>query len=289
MQKRTLGNTLQTLFAVIAGNVLFALTVKLFLLPAGLAAGGTTGIGLVVEHFTGIPIPLTVLVFNVSMLILGWILLGKAFALTTVVSSFAYPIALECFDKLLGTLVLTEDIFLCTLFSGLGVGAALGIVIRAGASTGGMDIPPLILNRHFRFPVTTTLYVFDVIILLCQASFNTWDRILYGIFYIIIYTMVLDKLLLFGKDRTEIRVISDRAEEIREAILRDVDRGCTIIYGQGGYSRQDIQIVMSVISSRELPKAERLIHSIDPASFIILSKASEVHGRGFDRDKVDPR
>ncbi len=278
----------RSLIAVLVGNFLFALTIKLFLLPSNLAAGGTTGVALVVEHFLGILFNLTVLIFNIAMLLLGWALVGKQFALTTVVSTFAYPLALECLDRLLGPVVITQDIFLCTLFSGLGVGISLGIVIRAGAATGGMDIPPLILNRYFRIPVAVSLNIFDVCILLAQAFFNAPDRILYGIFYIIIYSIVLDKCLLMGKDRTEIRVISSKSEEIREAILRDVDRGCTLIYGEGGYSRKDIRIVMSVISMRELPKAEKLIHSIDPDCFIILTKANEVHGRGFNRAKVDP-
>ena len=275
--KRLLGNVL----AVLLGNVLCALSIKLFLLPAGLAATGTTGIALLLEHLFGLPISATVLAINVIMLLLGLVLLGKQFALTTLVSSFAYPVALECFDRLLGDLVLTEDIFLCSLCAGLGVGLSVGIAIRAGASTGGTDIVSLLLHRFFRVSVSGSMYVIDVTILLSQALYSTPEQVLYGVFYVIVYTVVLDKVLMLGTGCTEIKVISKKAEAIRTAILRDIDRGCTMLYGQGGYSSQPTQVVMSVVSSRELAKTERLIHAIDPECFIILSKASEVQGEGF--------
>lgn len=166
---QNLWQKLTVLALVVMGNALYALTVKLFLLPAGLVTGGTTGIALAINRGIGIPVALFVLIFNVLMLVTGYALLGKAFAVTTIISTFVYPAALELFNQVLGDVVITEDILLCSLFSGLGIGASLGLVIRAGASTGGMDIPPLVLNRYFRIPVSVSLYVFDFCILLCQA------------------------------------------------------------------------------------------------------------------------
>ena len=148
---------------VILGNILYALAVRLFLMPAGLLTGGTTGIGLALNRAFGIPVSSFVLVFNVIMLLIGWKVMGRKFALTTIVSTFVYPIALGFFERLFGNLVLTEDLFLCTIFSGLGIGASLGIVIRAGASTGGMDIPPLVLNHYLRIPVSVFMYVLSLI------------------------------------------------------------------------------------------------------------------------------
>ena len=146
-----------SLMVVILGNILYALAVKLFLMPAGLLTGGTTGIGLALNRSFGIPVATFVLIFNVTMLLIGWKVMGRKFALTTVVSTFVYPIALGFFEKVFGDLVLTQDLFLCTIFSGLGIGGSLGIVIRAGASTGGMDIPPLVLNHYFKIPVSVSV------------------------------------------------------------------------------------------------------------------------------------
>lgn len=268
--------TVISLAAVVAGNFLYALTVKLFLLPAGLVTGGTTGMALTVNYLTGIPISGFVLVFNVIMLLLGYRVLGKAFASTTLASTFLYPAALEIFDRTLEGVVLTEDVLLCTIFSGLGIGIALGIVIRSGASTGGMDIPPLVLKRFFRIPVSVSMYAFDVCILLSQAVFRKAENILYGIVLVMIYTIVLDKMLLMGTTRTEVRIISRRSEQIRDAILKELDRGVTMLDGESGYLHNRTQMIFSVISNRELPKVERIIRGIDPESFMVVSRVSEV-------------
>ena len=271
--------------SVIAGNILYALTVKLFLLPSGLVTGGTTGIALTINHFFGISITQFVLLFNIIMLIAGYLVLGKQFAATTLASTFLYPFALEIFDRILGDYVMTDDLLLCTIFSGLGIGIALGIVIRSGASTGGMDIPPLILQKTFHIPVSGSMYAFDVVILLGQALFRPAENILYGIVLVMIYTMVLDKLLLMGATRTELKVISEKSDEIRNAILTQIDRGVTLLDGETGYLRNKTQVLLSIISKRELPKIEKLIHSIDPESFIVVSRVNEVNGRGFSMKK----
>lgn len=286
MRKKRTGNGLvSTIIAVILGNALYALSVKLFLLPSGLITGGTTGIAISVHHYFGIPISLFVFGFNVMMLLVGYLVLGKTFASTTLASTFLYPFLLELLDRWLGNIMITNDILLCTLFSGLGIGMALGIVIRSGASTGGMDIPPLVLKKFFKLPVSFSMYVFDVIILLSQAIFSQSEMILYGIVLIIIYTMTLDKMLLLGTTRTEIKVISHRANEIRDAILKQMDRGVTMLDGEGGYQREKLQMIFSVISNRELPKIERIVHGIDPECFMSVSRVSEVRGRGFTMNK----
>ncbi|MGN0351147.1 MAG: YitT family protein [Roseburia sp.] len=284
MQKKWL-REIRALLFILGGNALYALAVKLFILPADLMTGGTTGIALVVNYFTGCPISMFVLVFNVLMLLIGFFLLGKKFALTTIVSTFAYPIFLEFFEQLLGEIKIAEDPMLCTIFAGLGIGVALGVVIRNGASTGGMDIPPLVLNKYFKIPVSVSLYFFDICILAAQMLYNKPEHILYGMLLVMVYSLVLDKLLLIGTTRTEVKVVSKQPDRIREAILSDLDRGVTILHGEGGYLEQETQVILSVVSNRELPKVEQLIHSIDPESFMIVSRVSEVRGRGFSMSK----
>ena len=274
-----------TVATVILGNVFYAFVIRLFLLPGNLMTGGTTGIGLVVKHFTGTSISGFVLVFNIVMLIVGWTLLGKKFALTTVISSFTYPIALEAANHIFGDLVITTDPMQNTIFAGLGIGIGLGIVIRTGASTGGMDIPPLVLNKYFRIPVSVSLNVFDMLILVLQIVYNPPERVLYGVLLVMIYTTVLDKVLMMGNTKTEVKVISSQVEEIRQVILAQVDRGVTMLYGEGGYRQEQTQIVLSIVSNRELPQVEKLIRHIDPEAFMIVSRVTEVRGRGFSLSK----
>lgn len=283
--KKDISRLLPSVAAVIAGNFLYAFTVKAFLLPSGLVTGGTTGIALTMEHLLQTPISLFVLLFNVTMLLVGWRILGRAFALTTLGSTFLYPLALEIWERVLGDMILTDDILLCTVFTGLGIGISLGIVIRSGASTGGMDIPPLVLKKLFRVPVSVSMYAFDFAILLSQALFRPMENILYGILLVLIYTIVLDKMLLMGASRTEIKVISSKSGEICDAILRQADRGVTLLQGKGGYLRSETEVVLSVISNCEVAKVERIVHGIDPECFLIVSRVQEVKGRGFSLSK----
>ena len=195
------------------------------------------------------------------------------------------PAFLELFERLLDGRVLTEDIFLCTIFSGLGIGVALGMVIRAGASTGGMDIPPLVLNKWFHLPVSSTMMVFDFIILAAQAAFSPVRQSLYGVVMAIIYTVVLDKVLMLGTTRTEVKIISAKSDEICAAIFAQLDRGVTILHGEGGYLREPESVLLSVVSNRQLPRLEKLAHTIDPTCFMIVSHVTEVSGRGFSLEK----
>ena len=277
--------SVRSIAAIFLGNVLYALTVKVFLLPANLVSGGATGIALAANHLTGVSVSGFLFLVNMSMMILGLIVLGKAFVATTLASTFLIPAALEVFDRLLGDFVLTDDILLCTLFAGLGVGVSLGIVIRTGASTGGMDIPPLILYKCFRIPVSVSLYAFDVCILLLQAPFQEAENILYGIVFVLLSAIALDKTMMIGTTQTEVKIISSKSEEIREAILKQLDRGVTLLNAEGGYLHDKSQMIFSVISNRELFKLEKIVHGIDPASFMVVTRVSEVRGRGFTMDK----
>lgn len=280
-RKRKIKNTL----LVLLGNIIYACTVKFFLLPSGLMTGGTTGIALAVNYWTGLSVSLFVLLFNVAMLIIGWIVFGRAFAFSTILSTFAYPVFLSALNFIFGDVVITDDVLMNMVFSGLGIGVALGTVIRTGASTGGMDIPPLMLQKYFKIPVSVSMYVFDFIILLLQAITHTADEVLYGIVLVLIYTMALDKMIMIGTTKTELKIVSCKSEEIRQAILEQMDRGVTMLEGEGGYLRKPTQIVLSVISNREVPKIEKIIHEIDPESFLIISRVSEVRGRGFTLSK----
>lgn len=276
---------LTNLLLVLLGNTIYALSVKLFLLPANLMSCGTTGIGLVMNHLLGVPLTEFIFVFNVAMLALGWWVLGKSFAMTTVISSLLYPAALELLNRTLGDVVITQDILMNTLFAGMGLGLALGIVLRAGASTGGMDIPPLILKKKLNIPVSISLWAFDFTILLTQMMFHPLEDLLYGILLIIGISMTLNKVMLLGTSKTEVKIVSDQAAEIRDAILSRVDRGCTLLHGQGGYLQQNTEVILSVVSNHELPKIEALARDIDPNCFMIISHVTEVWGRGFTNGK----
>ena len=247
--------------SILLGNALYSLAVALFLEPSGLITGGATGIALAIGRLTGLPVSGLLLFINLAMLVWGWAVLGRAFALNTLASSVLSPAFLGLFEGLLAGRVLTEDIFLCTVFAGLGIGVALGLVIRSGASTGGLDIPPLVLNKWFKLPVSATMLTFDIAVLLMQAVFSPVQQVLYGVVMVLIHTIVMDKMLMLGASRTEVKIVSSQSDAICAAILARPPWGvedeallsaiaCPTA-GKAGMSKLDKVVYLADMTSKE--------------------------------------
>lgn len=283
MWKKELKNLfdLKRLFLVILGNTIYVLGVVCFILPLELITGGTTGLGLIANHYFDIPIELFAAVFNVLMFALAWWMLGITFALTTLVSSIYYPFILGVFQRVEAFHDLTTDPLLGTICAGLLIGIGIGIVIRAGASTGGVDIPPLVMNKKWGLPVSVGLYACDFCILLGQIIFRDKERTLYGIILVVIYTFVMDKVLVNGKSRMQVKIISEKCEEINTMIHQELDRGSTFFLSESGYLRMEMKTLMTVVSKRELVLLQQKVKEIDPNAFIVINEVKEVMGRGF--------
>lgn len=272
---------IKTIFMILLGSFIYSLTVKLFLVPANLMSGGATGIALMVNHLTDFSMPAFILIFNIAALIAGLFTLGKKFVATTIICSLFYPVSLEFLNRILGEILITDNILLNTIFAGLGIGISLGVVMREGASTGGIDIPSMILNKYFGIPISVAIYVFDFIIIITQMYYHPLEDLLYGVILLLVTSIALDKTLLLGTTKTEVKIISSKSDEIRTMILSDLDRGVTILNGKGGYLGNESEIILSVISNQELSKVRKLVHIIDPECFMIISRVTEVFGKGF--------
>lgn len=271
---------------ILLGNLMYAFAVAYFVLPVGLITGGTTGIALTVNHYFGMDISLFVTIFNGVMFLTGLLVLGKKFAATTLISSFVYPFFLKIVQTMVEiTGVLSQDSLLCTIFAGLLIGAGIGIVIREGASTGGMDIPPLVINKKTGLPVGAILNVCDILILVLQMTFSNREQVLYGILMVCIYTYVLDRILIRGNSKIQIKIISKKYEQINEAIATQVDRGTTLFEVEGGYTRDEMYAILTVVDQRQLFLVNELVQEIDPDAFIIIGQVKEVRGRGFTKSK----
>lgn len=272
---------------ILLGNLVYAASIAYFVLPSGLIMGGGTGLALFANHLFHIPIALFVAFLNISLFVLGAIMLGKQFALTTVLSTVCYPMELALMEWLEGkTGPLTSDPMLSTIFGGLMIGAAFGMVFRAGASTGGMDIPPLIINKKTGISLSLLLYGFDVITLILQMTFASGDEILYGILLVCIYSVTLEYMFAVGKRQIEMKIVSKKYNEISDAIHKRLDRGTTLVSIRGGYTDEYTTAVTAVINNRQLFTATEMIDQIDSDAFIVISKCTEVRGRGFSDEKV---
>lgn len=270
---------------IVFGLTVYALGLAMFVLPTDMIAAGTTGMALLANRLWGIPISVFVAVFNVLMFVLGFIELGKNFALTTLVATFYYPIILDVAIAVVGDTIITRDPMLCAIFSGIIIGFSLGIVIKAGASTGGLDIPPLVFKKRFGIPVSVSLYVFDALILVAQMPFGDKERILYALIMVIVYTTVLDKVLMMGSKQIQVKIFSEKYEEISKAIQEKMDRGTTLLNMEGGHSRQKSMAILSIVSGRELTKINDIVMEIDANAFMIVNQVGEVRGRGFTMTK----
>ena len=276
---------IKKIFFVLLGNTIYAAGLAAFVLPTGSITGGTTGLGLIANHYFGLPIEIFAAVFNVIMFVLAILVLGKSFALTSLISTFYFPVILGVVQKIQGLQDLTDDPMLCTIFAGVSIGVGIGMVIKAGASTGGMDIPPLIFNKKMGLPVSVGLYVFDFAILIGQMLFRDKEKSLYGILLVMIYTVLVDKVLLMGKTQMQVKIMSKQYREINEMIHKKLDRGTTLYKTESGYLHDDGFSVMTVVSNRELPKLNELVMEIDDKAFMVISQVSEVKGRGFTLHK----
>ncbi len=277
---------LKRLACIIFGNTLYCLGVVAFILPMGMITGGTTGLGLIMNHYFSIPIEVFAAIFNTTMFILAWWILGASFALTTIISTFYYPVILGVLQKVEGLQEMTTNPLLATIYAGLMIGIGIGIVIRAGASTGGVDIPPLIANKKLGLPISVGLYACDFMILLGQMLFRDKEKILYGILLVLIYTMVMDKVLVNGKSRMQVKIISDHCEEINLLIHEKLDRGSTFFLSESGYLRKEMKTLMTVVSNRELVRLQEMVKEVDPSAFIVINEVKEVMGKGFSIKKT---
>jgi len=272
---------------IIFGNFILALGITAFIIPSGVIVGGGVGISLIVQYFTGVNVSITVSVINIAMFVLGFYVLGKNFAAKTGLSTIVFPIFLATLGQMSVMQSLTDDILLANIYAGLLIGAGMGLILRQGASTGGMDVPPLIINKKTKIPITLLINGIDLIILLGQAFFSTTEEVLYGFIVVIITTIVMDKMMLLGESKVQVTIISPKYEEIRDVVFNKIERGCTLMDITTGYTMEKQYAVMTVASKRELHILNESVLSIDPTAFIISNVTHSVNGRGFTLPSID--
>ncbi len=271
--------------AIFAGLAIAAFGIVAFVLPSGVMMGSSTGMGRVMEHFYGIPVSYTVMAFNGILFLAGWICLGKKFAASIIVSTFAYPMFINLFEHTGFAEGITDNVMLATIYGGVLAGAGMGIVIKCGASTGGTDILAIILNRKLGISVGLPMYLIDFFILLSQVFFaKGTEEILLGILLTFFYSMVADKVVLMGGSSVQIFIISEKYRQIRQAFA-DMVIGNTVFYGESGYQENRQDTILCVVAARDLNRVQRAILAIDPEAFFTISSVKEVKGRGFSFER----
>lgn len=277
---------LQTVLGVLGGNAILAFSVAAFIVPHGIIMGGATGIGLLLSRVISLPLSSLILAVNAFLFVWGTLVLGKKFALTTIVSTFAYPAFLSVAQMIPGITELTDNIMLATLYGGVLLGAGIGLIVKVGSSTGGTDILALIFHKWFHIPVAVLLYVVDFLVLGSQIFDSTSEQVLYGIMTLVLETVFMNRVMLLGKSQIQLFIISDKYDEIKERVLKDIDAGVTMVHIETGYGGRKQKGVLCVIQNRKLYSVREIVQSIDPKAFITITQINEVSGRGFTMERV---
>lgn len=272
-------NTVLFLF----GNTLLAFAVAAFIIPAGIITGGATGLGILIGRLLQVDAALVVLVFNLLMLALGGIVLGRNFLISTAAGSLLYPVLLGVFQRIPSITALTDDRMLSTLFAGGLVGLAIGILVRIGSSTGGIDVLNLVLSKWTHKPFATVAAISDLVILVAQAIFSNTEQILFGILMLAVQAFVINSVMIMGKAQLQVFVISPQYETIRQRLLEELSAGVTMLSIETGYQREKQQGVLCILPPRRLHAVHQLVHDIDPDAFLTITQIKEVHGEGFSR------
>lgn len=282
---------LKLILSVLAGNFLLAFCVCAFVIPNNIMLGGANGISLFVQMFLP-EVRLSVIsaCVNISLFILGWVFLGWKFAATSLTSTIIYPLMLAVCESLpLGTLFEGENIVFIALACSVLFGVGIGLVIRAGGSTGGMDIPPCIVNKYFGIPVGQSVMFFDTLVVLMQVFVRGLDGILCSILIIVVMGFVIDKTVVTGEKTLQLIIISPQHQQIREMILTKANCGVTMLNMETGYEGKPQQAILTVVYSNKYPEIRDASLSIDPHAFIITSDVTNVNGIGYTIDRNTPK
>lgn len=266
--------------AIIAGCLIYAAGIAIFLDPNGLAPGGVTGIAIMLSYATKVPTGTLVLIINIPLLMIGAWKFGRNFLMYTVFSTVLSSLMI---NWLSGVSLAIGDKLLSGIVGGALMAVGMGIVFKCGGTTGGSDILVKLLRLKYRHLRTGTLFaITDTIIVAVSALvFKNIQNALYAGIALAVSSMVLD-LVLYGPDEAKsVFIISDRAQDVAKRILEELDIGVTYLQGRGAYSGAEKQVLLCAMRKALFPKVRQVVQQEDPEAFMIVSSATEIFGEGF--------
>ena len=266
---------------ILAGNLLLAVAVNAFIRSFSMTAGGSTGLALILSHyFPALDFSLATTIVSWSCFFLGLIVLGVKFALTTLISTIGYPVFVQLTGFLTSSQI-TADPLVAAVAGGCLMGAGLGLIIQSGASSGGLDIPPIILHRKLGWNLTVIMWALDVVFLAIQASFSPLTALLHGLILIACTYLAMNHILTIGSSAVQVLIITEEVEQVRQLLEKQLDKGSTLLHGRTGHRGKETDLILSVLKRRDLNSLREQVSAIDPAAFMIVSNVQEVRGLGF--------
>ena len=263
------------------GVALTAIALEYFFFPCDIAAGGVSGIGLVVNKVSGLDTSIVVLVLNILLFILAFIVLGKSFGAKSIYATVMLSVFMWIIEKILKPGILTENMFLASVFGSILLGMGAAIVFHQGASTGGTSIIAAIISKFTPIGIGISVLLTDSFVCLLAISVFGVDKGLFGFFSVILIGLIIDKFIDGFNTCKQVFIITSKEKEIVNHIIKNIDRGCTVHNGNGGYTRSDVKIIYTVLNSNQFIALKKHVKEIDPAAFLTVNDSTEVLGEGF--------
>ncbi len=280
-------HVIKDLLLVVAGNFILASGVAFFIIPNNILSGGVAGVSVALSAVIPLSITTLINVLTVVFFILGSVVLGKGFALKTMVSTVLYPSFVSILTVFSSSIEITDDPILASLYGGALIGSGLGMVLKTGASTGGMDVPPIIAHKYTHIHLSKLIFITDGFTVLLGMSIYGIEAALIGLLSVLSASFMVNKAMMMGMaEAKSIMIISDKNDLIYEEISKEVQRGGTILNAKGAYTKDDKEVLVIIVLKKQFPLANRIIASIDPNAFIVINDVKEVKGEGFTFDEI---
>ncbi len=283
MKKFNLQKNLGDIVLVVIGNLMLALAVHTFILPYEILSGGVAGIAVALAKITGFRSDLIISILIWVLFGFGAFFLGRKFTVHTISSSILYPLFLNLLNA--QPITVSIDPILASLYGGLVAGFGVGLVFRTGASTGGMDVPPLIIHKFTNIDLSKLVLVVDLLTVTLGVFVYGIEAVLMGFISVYASAFAIKQVLVFGgQEARSVMIITNSVDEVVDMIDKKLERGSTLLSAQGGYTRENRSVILSVINMTQYPELIEELHRIDPHAFVIATEATEVKGNGFSFD-----
>ncbi len=271
-------------------SLIQAASLRIFFVPANLASGGVSGISQLINHFTGWPIGLMVLIGNVPLFLLGWRFLGgRRFALRTAVAIITYSLLTDLLLKIPIFVYYTNiliadlkgDIFLNSLYGAIISGIGYGLVYRARGTSGGSDILARLLNKWRGISMTQSYLMVDTLVILSAGFIFGWKEALYAMITLYVSGLVSETVLEGGGTVRTAMIVTNNPEEVSARVIDELERGVTYLEGRGAYTGNSRPVLYCVVSRAEVATLKTIVNEIDPEAFMVIGVAHEALGEGF--------
>lgn len=289
MKRKKLNIAKDYLFIYI-GTLIAAFSINAFLVPSQLAPGGATGMSILINYVTKIPVSTLLFLVNIPIILIGIKIFGKLYGIKTLIGitllSFNVGMLKDKIPNIDKVIDFTNpgNIFLATLYGGLLTGIGLGVVIRNGGTTGGSDVLSGILNKYFKIPIGQGLIMIDSTVILCAAYLFGAEKAMYSLINLYIVGIVINKILNGTGNAKMAYIITSEVEKVRKIIVEDLGKTGNYYEAQALYSQSKKDVITTVLRGREIFLLKELISEVDKEAFVVVSDVHDVMGRGYTFD-----